>query len=85
MSDRTLYIFINEDGRHSIIARDYAPKECDVLSIIPKEYSGWFVRMDGNYHSKRKKITLDIVNVINSPSVNWEEAKDLFLNIRKAS
>lgn len=85
MADRILYLFVNIDGRHSILSRDEAPKNKDVISSIPKEYSGWIVRMEGNYHSKRRKLSLDVIQDINYPSISWEEAKETFLKIRKAS
>jgi hypothetical protein len=84
------WIVLANDGRHSTIGRDTAPDHAEVAAagaaLARIGLSGWLVRLEGDYWSRRKSVMLTMTQPLaHAADADWPAAAAAFEAIRIAA
>ena len=84
------WIVLASDGRHSTLGRDTAPDDAEVAAagatLARIGLSGWLVRLEGDYWSRRTRVMLTMVQPLaHTAEAGWPAAVAAFETIRIAA
>lgn len=84
------WIVLANDGRHSTLGRDTAPDDAEVAAagsaLAGMGLTGWVVRLEGDYWSRRKPVVLTMIQPLaHAADADWLAAVAAFEAIRIAA
>jgi hypothetical protein len=81
------WIVLAEDGRHSTLGRDTDPSEDEIKaaerSLVAQALNGWLAVAEGDYWSRRAKVSLLMVRCLGAPHVEFDSAAAIFETLRR--
>ncbi len=88
--DPARWIVLASDGRHSTLGRDTAPSHAEVATagaaMASMGLSGWLVRLDGDYWSRRSPVVLTPLRPLaHAADADWPAAVAAFEAMRMAA
>ena len=84
------WIVLASDGRHSTLGRDTAPSDAELAAaaagLAQLGLTGWLVRLEGNYWSRRTPVVLTMVQPLaHAADADWPAAVAAFEAMRMAA
>ncbi len=81
------WIVLASDGRHTTLGRDTAPDDVELAAagsaLASIGLTGWLVRLDGDYWSRRKPMVLTMIQPLAHAAVtDWPAAVAAFEAMR---
>ena len=88
--DPARWIVLANDGRHSTLGCDTAPEDAEVAAagaaLASMGLTGWLVRLDGDYWSRRKPVALTMIQPLShAADADWPAAVAAFEAMRMAA
>ena len=73
------WIVLANDGRHTTVGRDTAPEDAEVAAagaaLARIGLTGWLVRLEGDYWSRRKPVVLTMIQPLtHAADADWPAA-----------
>ena len=84
------WIVLANDGRHSTLGRNTAPEAAEVAAagaaLARIGLTGWLVRLEGDYWSRRKPVVLTMIQPLtHAADADWPAAVAAFEAMRMAA